>query len=800
MPCRRLPRAAISPVLSTLFVALALTSASALSAIAQAATATPAAPASAVAGTTNANATAGASTTANADTANSADGFSQLNRSVSVTRTVTLRELGLLSAVTLTAPDTRREFFLPVPADVPIHNATLQFDGGYVRGDGGRTTLLVSLDGSPVAARALDKADGGVNVNLGVDGGPRPVGFVRLGLGYASVISDNVCTDQTAIGNVLRVDPSTRLSYNFDPADVRDLRTAWSALPYAPMMTIAGTHLSEASLDTAWRTDALLQRDGKRPVTQAMPAVGATVDLRDVNVPPALRAIPAFNTLAAAASGANASHATLADAAELGALLALAPRSAFGPDVLVADDAMRATFNGALDALRAQVATSAPAMVAAFDAWRTGTANQIVGPLAAGEARVAHYGGRAVIVVGDNAGAAVLARVWRPIDVSQRVVVHQIAPGARLQGNAILLSDLGGEPRSVDVHDTASWDASFDLAAASGKGKLPDEVVLDLAASPTLSNGAASATVYFNDVMIGAKLLSVDGRRERLTLKVPRYALARTNNLRVTFRRQPDAGCQARQSYPVAVLPSSFLKLADGTPGADFVGMAARYASQATVYVPHAYLDDAVHAIPRLAVLTGAAGVAPLPAHFEVVAAGATAKPGGPFLAADVALADETDPVQFSPDHLKLLSPKGDTLIDVSGLSRLGVVSVGKSGDATGIVYRSTGNAPVLTDKLQLSRGNVAVVDATGVLQRFDTAHPDDLAASGADSTQWVTQHWARWGIPFVLVILLLVLILVAQIARKRKKAQSSEERRAAAQQPPQSPQSSNDGSPQDRP
>lgn len=788
MPFRTPNGRASSAARSPVVLALALLFAGALPAAADAAPSPQAAQATQAAQA----AAAPAAQSAAADTG-SADGFSQLNRSVSVARTVTLRELGLLSAVTLTAPDSRREFFLPVPADVPIHNATLQFDGGYVRGDGGRTTLLVSLDGSPVAARGLDKADGSVNVNLGVDGAPRSVGFVRLGLGYASVINDNVCTDQTAIGNVLRVDPGTRLSYNFDPADVRDLRTAWSALPYAPTLGIAGEQLNEASLDTAWRTDALLQRDGKRPLTQAMPAVGAMVDLRDVNVPQPLRAIPAFDALAAAASGANASHTTIGDAAELGALLALAPRSAFGPDVLIADNALRTTFNGALDALRTQVASSAPAMLPAFDAWRASTANQILAPLAAGEARVAHYGGRAVIVVGDNAGAGVLGRLWRPIDVAQRVVVHQIAPSARLHGDAILLSDLGGEPRSVDVHDTASWDASFDLAAASGEGKLPDEVVLDLAASPTLSNGAASATVYFNDVMIGAKLLSVDGHRERLALRIPRYALARTNNLRVTFRRQPDAGCQARQSYPVAVLPSSYLKLGDGTPGADFVGMAARYASSATVYVPHAYLDDAVHSIPRLATLTGAAGVAPMSAHFDVIANDAQAHPKGPFLAADVAVADEHDPVQFSPDRLKLLSPKGDTLIDVSGLSRLAVVSVGRAGDATGIVYRSTGNAPVLTDKLQLSRGNVAVVDATGVLQRFDTVHPDDLAATGDDSTQWVTRHWARWGIPFALMILLLLLIVVAQIARKRKKAQSSEERRAAAQQPPQSTQSTQD-------
>nr|WKF61295.1 hypothetical protein HUO10_005826 [Paraburkholderia busanensis] len=694
-----------------------------------------------------------------------AGAFTQLGEGISETRTVSLKELGLLTSVTLTAPDTRREFFLPVPADVPISDATLQFDGAYVRGDGGRTTMLLSLDGSPVLARSFTEANGGAAVSIGVDGAPRAAGYVRLGLGFASVINDNVCTDQTAIGNLLRVDPSTRLSYRFNPADVHDLRTAWSALPYAPLLAISGTHLDAASFDTAWRTNALLQRDGKRPVMQTLPRVGSTVDLSGVTIPAGLQGLPAFDALAG-----GGQHA-IANPAELGAVLALGPRAAFGPDVIVADKALQSALSAGIDALRAQIATAAPQALGEFDAWRARAIDPVATPLARGEARVAHLGGRAVIVIGDNAGAGVLARGWRPIDVSNRVVVHQIDFGARLHGDAIPLVDLGGLPRSIDVHDTASWETSFDMAAASGGGRLPKAVVLDLAASPTLSDGRATATVYFNDVMIGAKLLDVDGRRQRLELAIPRYALARTNNLRVTFRRQPDAGCQARQSYPVSVLPSSYLKLAHATPDDDFVGMAARYASSATVIVPPAYLDDAVHSVPRLATLTGAAGIAPLPAKFSVAAQGADASPDGPFLAADVKLADEKNHAEFSSDHLMLTSPAGDKLIDVSGLSKLAVVSVARSGEQSGIVYRSTGDAPVLTDKLQLSRGDIAVVDSTGVLKQFDTVHPDDLSASGESSTEWVTRHWVRWGIPALLLVLLIVLILFARHSRRKHKA-----------------------------
>ncbi len=675
---------------------------------------------------------------------------------------MTLSQLGLERDVTLSAPETRQEFYLPVPANIPIYDATLNVDGGYVRGDGGRVTMLLSLDGSPVLSRQFTTDQGNVAVNLGVDGAPRDTGFVRLGLGFASVISQNVCTDQTAIGNVLRVSPSTRLTFRFDPADIRDLRTAWSALPYAPVLAVSGNRLQTEAFDTAWRTDALLQRDGKRPVMETLPSVGKTADLTGVDVPAGLRGIPAF---AALASGGK--H-LIKDDAELGALIALSPRASFGPDVVVVDDVMRKQIDSALDALRAQVASASNDALPAFDAWRHRSVAQLTTPFTAGEVRIAHLGGRAVIVVGDTRGIGALAQSWRPIDVSNRVVVHQIDAAERARADMIALSELGGDPRSIDVQTTASWTARFDLAAASGNGRLPESVVLDLAASPTLSNGAATATIYFNDVMIGAKLLNADGVRQRIIVPIPRYALARTNELRVTFRRQPDAGCEARQNYPVAVLPTSHIQLGKATPGNTFVGMAARYATSASVYVPRAYLDDSLDTVPRLAYLSGATGVAPVQAKFFVTDDGKTASPDGAFLAADVKLADEKNPAVYSADRLTLSAPSGDMLLDMSGLSKVAVVSVASAGGQNGVVYRSTGAAPVLNDKLALSRGDIAVVDQTGVLKQFDTVNPDELVDEPASGSDWVTRHWARWGIPAVLVILLLVLIALAGNARRK--------------------------------
>ncbi|MBU6487890.1 MAG: cellulose biosynthesis cyclic di-GMP-binding regulatory protein BcsB, partial [Burkholderiales bacterium] len=235
--------------------------------------------------------------TSDASASGIADAFRHLSEHRVTTRSVALSDLGVREPLVLSAPDARHELYLPVPVGVPIADATLQLDGGFLHADGGRETLVVSLDGAPVLARSFTQAQGDAQASIGVDGAPRASGFVRVGLQWASVIDDRLCTDQTAIGNVLRVAPGSRLSYRFDPEAITDVRTAWSALPLAPVVAISGQHVGEAAFDTAWRVQALMEREGRTPVTRAWPAVGQTAQVDAADVPPALRAIPAFATL-----------------------------------------------------------------------------------------------------------------------------------------------------------------------------------------------------------------------------------------------------------------------------------------------------------------------------------------------------------------------------------------------------------------------------------------------------------------------------------------------------------------------
>ena len=171
-----------------------------------------------------------------------------------------------------------------------------------------------------------NESPGNGSASLGVDGEARPNGFVRVGLDWSSVLSDNTCADQTAIGNVWRVAPTSRLTYRYDPGSIADLRSAWSALPHEPVVVLGARKLAAHAFDAAWRVEALLQGEGRVPVARAWPVAGDTVDLAGIDVPAPLRTIPAFAALAA-----GGSH-KLASPAEAGALIALTPGSAFGAD------------------------------------------------------------------------------------------------------------------------------------------------------------------------------------------------------------------------------------------------------------------------------------------------------------------------------------------------------------------------------------------------------------------------------------------------------------------------------------
>ena len=175
----------------------------------------------------------------------------------------------------------------------------------------------------------------------------------------------------------------------------------------------------------------------------------------------------------------------LASAAEIGALLVLGAPAVTG-DVVIASPALRAKLNAALDALQTELASD-PDAADAFKSWRQARAPLAGADMAAKEVRLAPMGRLSVIAVAPDAGAqaaGVFNAAWRRILVSRQVQVQTATPPQSFQGDGVRLSALGGAPDSFDVVSRGDWNVNFPLASVSSDGRMPDELIIDLAAAP----------------------------------------------------------------------------------------------------------------------------------------------------------------------------------------------------------------------------------------------------------------------------------------------------------------------------
>lgn len=695
-------------------------------------------------------------------------------------REITFAELGFKGPLVLGSPDSRREIYLPVPAHVPLSDGELKLNAHYMRADGGRTSLMILLDTFPVSSRPFPLEAGDASIVLGVDGAPRPSGFVRLGLNWDTALgADWLCTDGRTPGNLLRIEPDSRFTYRYDASAIRDLTTAWGALPAVPVILIANKSLSSEAYDSAWRIGLALERVGKRSRILALPAVGDVVDLAGVTIPPGLLAIPAFAALA------QGDKHPLKDAAEVGALLSLGQSGPLHPDLIITDKTLAANMKTALDALLEQIKGQAPEAVAGFSDWRAHALDPAGQSLATKEIRLVYGFGRPTIVLAGDAGAqaaGLFSSYWNQVAVAPALVVKTAGPPTH-DAAAVSLAYLGGKPGSFDVLAHADWNASFDIGAVAADGRVPAKLVLDVAAAPSAGRTPLVVSIFMNDTLLGAQQMKANGQGERITAPIPGYALAARNNLRVSFVRQmaSDRCRETPEPYPVSVLPSSHMLLDKASPSDDFKGMVSRYAGGAHVMVPMAYLADALNTLPRVIRLAASTGVSPLKARFTAVSPEAAAVTGGAFLALEIPFKD----AQFKEAHSKvkldagrvmMTTRGGQALLDVKGLNQVGILEVVKVGDDTGVIYRSVGQQPPAMDKpFLLAQGDVALIGTSGLLREINTTDPGGSALIAPEDSPWLTTRGYWWMLPIIAVVFMIALLVFASRMRRRRASDRSQ-------------------------
>jgi len=394
---------------------------------------------------------------------------------------------------------------------------------------------------------------------------------VRLGAAWSANEPKAQCGANQKMGNVLQIKPGTRFSYRYDGAAVHDLAVALSALPAAPVILIAGGKLERQTYDTAWRAGVALERAGKHAKILALPAIGDLIDLNGITVPAGLETIPAF------AGIAKGGKLAIKDTAEVGALLALGQEGPLRPDLVVADPLLVAALGSALDALGEQLQHAAPDAAAAYGEWRARAMDPVLAPIASNELRLATAVGRPAVVMGQGAGlkaATLFSKFWQPITPGS-TVAKTIAAVAPSDPAHVSMQQLGGLSGRFEVRARHDWNAGFDLAAISRDGWMPAKAVFDVIADAAATGDAQVASVYLNDVLLGARRLKMNGVQERIAAEIPAYALASHNVLRLSLQRQLADG-QCAETLPpssTSVLPSSHVLLEHTASDKNFLGM-----------------------------------------------------------------------------------------------------------------------------------------------------------------------------------------------------------------------------------
>lgn len=684
-----------------------------------------------------------------------------------VQRSVSLADLGISNPVVLEESDNRQAFFLPVPKGVPLHDAAIKVQGNFLKGEPANAALKLSVDGRPLFARPVTEASGTLQQVLPVEAYGHTSGFVNFTIDWSSPSGQRLCEPTRQSSNILTLSPQTELTYRYSMQAMNSLADAWSTLPGQPVIMIAAGTLDQASFDSAWRLGVALERAAKRAQVRAFPAVGDVVAVDALNLPAALSSVAPFSALVG-----KASH-TVANTAELGALLVLdAP--ATRADLAIADAALVGQINAALDALRSQLQTDSEA-VKALDDWRSRHATLGAKPLASQQVQLASLGHQAVIGVAADAGAkaaGVFDSQWRNVLITPEATIHDINQDPAEQH--LRVANLGGSSTAFDVVTRGEWNAVFPLSAVAADGNMPGELVLDVSAAPGASSTLPVASVLWNGILLNARQLTADGTPERLSARIPGYALGVTNNLQIRFQRQPvSPNCaEIPQGYPVNVLPTSFLRSAKAEADGTFVGLLPLLAGASQVIVPGNALQAPVAHLRQVIRLASAASVSPVHAELSLADGTQAFKPGKPFLSLGVNL-DGAKPLLDIKDLQRLRAGSDDhRLLDLQGPQPLSVVSVVNANSQPGVVWYALGDQ-VLTPReaFVLNRGNAVVLGEDGPLTWVDTTDPElsqKLGLSGTPFHQW--RQYLAWTLPLLAAAVLGMLLLGVLARRSRLK------------------------------
>lgn len=691
----------------------------------------------------------------------------------------TLNSTGITKPVVLDEPGQSREFYLPVPRSALIKDAQLHFHARHLSDDETGGTLQLLVDGEPLHARAYTSKQGEIDLVLPIPQRSSPDSFLRLGVKWMSNKVLRTCEVAPPSANSLVINPSTGISYSVLASEPLDLASAWQLAPAKGTLTLAGDTVAAQSFDAAWRVGTAFTLGGKNVRPQTMLAVGDEVDLKDLQLPANLRNHPVVASLVDDTSP----QIVVQTQAQIGALLLLRTEAVLG-NVVIFDDAMASQISTALEAFE-QTLTSEADKHWFSQATQAAKLDIVERPQAANIFLVGTMPSR-IIAVRSDAGkdAAVLfSQRWVGLLTTESVMINEAQAQPLNAAQAIRLKRLGAMTQSFDVVNHATWQTDFSFRSIDFNGRVPHQLMLDVAVAPDTSGTRPVMSITWNGILLTAARLRADGEKEHIVARIPFYAVGQNNSIQIALQRLPVTnGCADPQNgFPFNVLPTSFISTQEPYIDPSFAGTMPLLADEADLVVPEQWLNDASNHLLRVIRLATASGLSPRRAGFQLIAPDQAYVPERAFIAMGVPVASAQPKVEVGEGGRLFIEGKEAPLLKIAGLRDLSSVEVMQSGPFQGLYWTglpfSDAIQPFGGDELMsytLDRGDIALIAPNGIVAWMDSTDPTFITVP--ERINSIFYEWRRvftWGIPIILGGLFVMLILIAMAYRAGRRKSS---------------------------
>jgi len=709
-------------------------------------------------------------------------------------RVWTLDDLGIKDPIRLHYRNHDRHLFFRVPAGIDLKNASFEVHATYHAPFPANTAVNFTLNGDPVSVFALSGKQSiplypaetrkNISITIPLKNITPKGGFVDLGISMSSQIESDHCLEERGIGNELVINPKTsRFIYHFNGKDVHSVRTVIASFPSNPAILISKQNFNTEKYETALRVALALTDLNFSPRFVVIPEIGDQISTAGMTVSSSekrnVRSYESFRGLLRAIS--NHEDYVLNSSGEVAAWIYLSSIQQGGlAQIIIDPEAVRSDLENAFSGW-SSLAT-----------WmQSNNNNQWLGGKADPDANnwVTLLGQQPALVIESSnirETARMLTNLWLGIANGSVLTVSKAAMILRQNDHTIYTTDktAGSETHYnfnrvpvLNVETTSSWVLPFRLSEMP-VGQRPEVLNLNLIAAPNGDDIDPVTSVFLNENLLTAVKTRTDGRVTRLSIALPLYTLQNYNTLRIEVRRRFDGGhCTGlEQSYPVQILPSSYMNLGSFDQTSQFFMLASLLNGNSDVLVPSSFIRNPAVSLPYVTAVTR--GLSVSSSTFNLVESDeASFSQTHPFVSFGITPAGAGNLATANAGKLVIKDKDGKVLYDTTGLKTQSTAQVVDDGNTSGVFIRQVNTGlPVFSDKLYFSYGDFAMLDDSGVNAaiNMDDSEQARLMEQPNHEAEAVVDRYSGWLWLAAILFGLFILILITRWFFRRNTSDSA--------------------------